>query len=205
MSFFRHLILKYTNNIYADEGISGTSVTKRPEFMKMIRHCKQGKIDLIITKSTQRFARNTLDALEHTRLLKSMGIGIIFETQVLDTRNMVSEFMLTVHFGMAQAESENISANVKWGKRKSAKNGNVAISYKSFLGYRRGPVGKPEIDPEEAVVIKRIYDSFLAGQSLNSIADSLTIDSISTPMGKEVWGSQGIKSILKNEKYCEAV
>jgi DNA invertase Pin-like site-specific DNA recombinase len=170
--------------------------------MKMIRHCKEGKIDLIITKSTQRFARNTLDALEHTRLLKSMGIGIIFETQGIDTRKTISEFMLTVHFGMAQAESENISANVKWGKRKSAKGGNVAISYKSFLGYRKGLDGKPEIDPEQAIIVNRIYDNFLAGRSFQDIADGLTADGIPTPMGKGKWRSEVIKSILKQEKYC---
>ncbi|MDR1564665.1 MAG: recombinase family protein [Oscillospiraceae bacterium] len=189
-------------SIYSDEGISGTSATKRPGFMKMIRHCKEGKIDLIITKSTQRFARNTLDALKHTRLLKSMGIGIIFETQGIDTRKTISEFMLTVHFGMAQAESENISANVKWGKRKSAKGGNVAISYKSFLGYRKGLDGKPEIDPEQAIIVTRIYDNFLAGRSFQDIADGLTADGIPTPMGKGKWRSEVIKSILKQEKYC---
>lgn len=187
--------------IFADKGISGTSATKRPEFMKMIRLCKQGKIDLILTKSVQRFARNTVDSLEHVRLLKSLGIGVIFETQGLDTRKMTNEFLLTVYASLAQAESESISANVKWGKQKSAAKGRVIFSYANFLGYHRGPDGFPEIDPEQAEVVRRIYDSFLAGQSRRQIAEALMAEGIPSPTGKSGWSPTSILAVLQNEKY----
>ena len=140
-SYYTDLIMRNPEwqlaGIYADEGITGTQATKRPDFMRMIRDCKKGKIDLIITKSVQRFARNTLDSIEYSRMLKNLGIGIIFETQGLDTRKMSNEFMLTIFASMAQNESENISANVKWGRQKAFKNGSVHFAYKSFLGYRK--------------------------------------------------------------------
>lgn len=187
--------------IYADEGITGTQATKRHNFMRMIRDCKKGKIDLIITKSVQRFARNTLDSIEYSRMLKSLDIGIIFETQGLDTRKMSNEFMLTIFASMAQNESENISANVKWGRRKAFKNGSVHFAYKSFLGYREGADKKPEIVPEEAVIIQRIYADFLSGTSLRDIADGLMADGIRTAKGKEKWTPEVVQSILRNEKY----
>ena len=188
--------------IYADEGISGTQAAKRPDFMRMIRDCKKGRIDLIITKSVQRFARNTLDSIEYSRILKSLGIGIIFETQGIDTRNMSNEFMLTIFASMAQNESENISANVKWGKQKAFKRGSVHFAYKSFLGYRKGEDGKPEIIPEEAAVIRRIYSDFLPGTSLQDIAAGLTADGILTAKGKDKWSREAVQSILRNEKYA---
>ena len=187
--------------IFADEGITGTSTTKRKDFQRMIRHCKAGKIDVILTKSISRFARNTVDSLEHVRLLKSMGIGVIFEKECLDTRYATNEFLLTIYASLAQAESESISANVKWGKQRSAKAGKVSISYGSFLGYRRGPDDRPEIVPEEAEIVRRIYSSFLAGRSRQQIADALTAEGIPTPMGKPLWGSTTVASILRNEKY----
>jgi DNA invertase Pin-like site-specific DNA recombinase len=187
--------------IYSDRGISGTQAKSRPGFQKMMRDAAAGKFDQILTKSVMRFARNTLDSLECVRKLKALGIGVIFETQGLDTRKMTNEFMLTIYSGMAQAESENISANVKWGRQKSFAKGNVSFSYGSFLGYRKGADGKPEIVPEEAVTIRRIYDSYLAGQTFRDIADSLTADGILTAMGKPQWSSQAVKSILKSEKY----
>ena len=187
--------------IYADEGISGTQALKRPEFMRMIRDCKKGKIDLILTKSVQRFARNTLDSIEYSRFLKSLGIGIIFEAQGLDTRQMSNEFMLTIFASMAQNESENISTNVKWGVRKAFKSGSVHFIYKSFLGYRKGIDDKPEIVPEEAEIVRRIYLDFLSGTSLKDIASNLTADGILTARKKEVWNQETIKSIIRNEKY----
>lgn len=169
--------------------------------MRMIRDCKKGRIDLIITKSVQRFARNTLDSIEYSRMLKSLDIGIIFETQGLDTRKMSNEFMLTIFASMAQNESENISANVKWGRRKAFKNGSVHFAYKSFLGYSKGADGKPEIVPEEAEIIQRIYADFLSGTSLRDIAAGLMADDILTAKGKETWTPEVIKSVLRNEKY----
>ena len=187
--------------IHADAGISGTMATKRPNFMRMIRDCKKRKIDLILTKPVQRFARNTLDSLEHVRLLKSMGIGVIFETQGLDTRKMSNEFMLTMYASMAQNESENISTNVKWGRQRSFAKGKVSISYGSFLGYRRGADGQPEVVPEEAAVVTQIYNDFLSGKTRQQIANTLTAQGTPTPMGKTVWTASTVHSILRNEKY----
>jgi DNA invertase Pin-like site-specific DNA recombinase len=187
--------------IYADKGLTGTIATKRPNFMRLIKDCRKGKIDLVLTKAVQRFARNTLDSLEHVRLLKGMGIGVIFELQGLDTRKMSNEFILTVYAGIAQVESENISANVTWGWQKSFKNGNVHIQYKNMLGYREGADGQPEIVPEEAAVIRRVYDRFLAGCSMQTIAGELTADGVLTARGNPTWRPENIQSILRQEKY----
>lgn len=187
--------------IYADKGITGTMVKKRKDFLKMIEHCKQGRIDLIITKSVKRFARNTIDCLKYVRLLKSLGIGVIFELEGIDTRHMESEFMLTIHSSMAQGESETNSSSIKWGKQKSYAKGRVSISYKSFLGYRKNEDGNTEIDPEEAKIVTRIYDEFLTGKSRQKIADDLTADGIPTPRNNKKWWSSTIHSILTNEKY----
>lgn len=187
--------------IYADKGITGTSVKKRDEFNKMIRKCKQGKIDMIITKSIARFARNTVDCLTHTRMLKELGVDVYFEEQGIHSTDPGAEFYITIYGSIAQSESENISANVKWGKAQSAKDGKVSFHYKNFLGYRKGEDGKPKIDLEQAVIVKRIYDRFLAGDSLATIAGDLNSDRIPTPSGKGEWRRGRIASILTNEKY----
>jgi DNA invertase Pin-like site-specific DNA recombinase len=169
--------------------------------MRMIRDCKKHKIDLILTKSIQRFARNTLDSLEFVRLLKSMDIGVLFEIQGINTLKMTNEMMLTMYAGMAQNESENISANVRWGWQRSFAKGKVNISYKSFLGYRKGADGQPEIVPEEAPIVRRIYNEFLMGLTPKQIADSLTEQGVPTPMGKPIWMASTVTAILRNEKY----
>lgn len=170
----------------ADKGITGTSIKKRDDFNKLMRHCKQGKIDMIITKSVARFARNTLDCLKHTRMLKEYNVDVYFEEQGIHSIQPGSEFYITIYGSIAQSESENISANVRWGKAQSAKEGNV-LQYKRFLGYRRGSDGKPEIDPEQAVTVKRIYERFLAGDSFATIANDLNADGIPTPSGIGQW------------------
>lgn len=187
--------------IYADEGITGTIAKKRPDFMRMIEDCRKGKIDLIITKSVSRFSRNNLDCLLYVRELKEMGIPIIFEKEGINTLQVSSELLITLFSGLSQAESESISMNVKIGKRQSLKNGNVPFSYKSFLGYRKGADGKPEIDEEQAVIIRRIFAEYLVGKSLLDIAKGLTADGIPTARGKSNWSSARVRSILTNEKY----
>ena len=187
--------------IFADKGITGTSVNKRDEFNKMIKLCKRNKIDMIIVKSISRFARNTVDCLHYTRMLKQLGIDVYFEEQGLHSIKPDSEFYISIYGTIAQSESENISANVKWGKLQSAKEGKVAFSYKNFLGYRKGNDGKPEIVPEEAEIIKMIYKRFLAGDSLKSIAEKLQKERKSSPTGKSEWSTTTIRSILSNEKY----
>ena len=187
--------------IFADKGITGTSVKKREKFNELMRLCKRGKVDMIITKSISRFARNTVDCLKYVRMLRELKVDVFFEEQGIHSIDPSSEFYITIYGSIAQSESENISANVKWGKAQSAKEGNVAFHYKNFLGYRRGADGKPEIDPEEAEVIKLIYERFLAGDSLGGIIDCLAERAIPSPGGKERWTYSTIRSILSNERY----
>ena len=187
--------------IYADKGITGTSMKKRDEFNKLIRQCKRGRVDMIIVKSISRFARNTLDCIRITRMLREIKVDVYFEEQNLHSIDPASEFYISIYGSIAQSESENISHNVAWGKAQSAKEGNVSFAYKSFLGYRQGADGKPEIDPAQAITVRRIYTEFLSGNSLQQIADGLTADSIPTPMGKAVWQPGVIHSILSNVKY----
>lgn len=188
--------------IYADEGITGTKATKRPEFLKMIRKCKQKKIDLILVKSISRFARNTVDCLNYIRTLKSLGIAVIFEKENINTLNEDSEMLTTIMGAFAQAESESISQNVKWGVRQAMKEGRVSIRYKNLYAYDEGEDGQPKIIESEAAVIRRINDEFLSGRSLPMIKDGLEADKILTPKGGNVWAVSAIRNLLKNEKYC---
>ena len=142
-----------------------------------------------------------MDTLNTVRMLKGMGIGIIFEKEGFDTRKATDEFLLTIFSGLAQAESESISANIKRGKEWSAAQGKVTFAYGSFLGYRKGPDGRPEIVPEEAAVVKQIYDRFLSGESFQQIALALQAQGIKTPKGCDEWSYTTIRSILRSEKY----
>lgn len=187
--------------IFADKGITGTSVLKRDEFNKMIKLCKDKKIDMILVKSISRFARNTVDCLHYTRMLKALGVDVFFEEQGIHSIKSDAEFYISIYGTIAQSESENISANVKWGKLQSAKEGKVVFSYKNFLGYRKGEDGKPEIDEEQAETVRMIYDRFLAGDSLKQIAEKLQNEQRLSPSGKSEWSSSTIRSILSNEKY----
>lgn len=187
--------------IYADKGITGTSYKKRDEFNRMICRCKQGKIDMIIVKSIARFARNTVDCLKFVRMLRDLNVDVYFEEQGIHSNQPGAEFYITIYGCIAQSESENISANVRWGKAQSAKEGNVPFHYKNFLGYRKGADGKPEIDPDEAEIVRFIYDRFLAGDSLGGIAQKLEDLQIPSPSGKPKWQFSTIQSILTNEKY----
>ena len=187
--------------MYADKGISGTSAKRRPEFLKMIRDAEQGKIDLVITKSVSRFCRNTLDGLEYVRRLKRCGVGVYFEKDHTNTLTMDNEMILTFLMSQAQSESESMSTNIKWGFRKRFQDGVVYYHYGTLLGYRRGPDGGPEIDPEEAAVVRRIFARCLMGQSFQQICDGLMADGVRTAQGDEKWYGSTVKSILQNEKY----
>lgn len=187
--------------IFADRGITGTSVLKSDEFNKMIKLCKNKKIDMILVKSISRFARNTVDCLHYTRMLKTLGIDVYFEEQGIHSIKSDAEFYISIYGTIAQSESENISANVKWGKLQSAKEGKVAFTYKNFLGYRKGADGKPQIDEEQAETVKIIYDRFLAGDSLKQIAVKLQNEKRLSPSGRNEWSTATIRSILSNEKY----
>lgn len=187
--------------VFADEGISGTQTKKRTEFNRMIRMCRNKKIDLVITKSISRFARNTVDCLEYVRQLKDLGIGVIFEKENINTLTMTSEFMVALYGSFAQAESESISKNVSWGKEKAYREGKVQFQYKYLLGYKKGTDGKPEIVPEEAEIVRLIYTLFLDGYSMTRIKKILENKGYLTAQGKKVWNESLIRSILKNEKY----
>lgn len=205
ISYYTDLINKKKEwtlaGIFADEGISGTQTKKRTEFNRMIRMCKNKKIDLVITKSISRFARNTVDCLEYVRQLKDLGIGVIFEKENINTLTMTSEFMIALYGSFAQAESESISKNVSWGKEKAYREGKVAFQYSKLLGYRKGEDGKPEIVPEEAETVKMIYAMFLDGYSMKSIKNILESRDLLTPTGKKIWSESLVRSILQNEKY----
>ena len=187
--------------IFADEGISGIQTKKRTEFNRMIRMCKNKKIDLVITKSISRFARNTVDCLEYVRQLKDLGIGVIFEKESINTLTMTSEFMIALYGSFAQAESESISKNVSWGKEKAFREGKVSFQYKHFLGYKKGADGKPKIVSEEAEIVRMIYKLFLDGYSMRNIKKVLENKEVLTATGKKIWNESLISSILKNEKY----
>lgn len=167
----------------------------------MITACKRGHIDLIITKSLSRFARNTVDCLDTVRLLKANGIGVYFEKENINTLTESSEFLITLFSGFAQAESESLSKNVAWGKQKSAEAGKVTFQYKKMLGYRKGADGQPEIVPEEAEIIRRIYHRYLDGCTLGQIKRELDEDGVPTAQGVERWSPSIIHNILTNEKY----
>ena len=187
--------------IFADEGISGTQAKKRPEFLKMIRLCRQGKIDLILTKSFSRFARNTVDSVDYIRELRALGIGVVSEKENMNTLNEDSEMLITILSCFAQAESESISKNVSWGIHQSFKNGKVPIKYSTLLGYRKGENDLPEIIPDEAEIVKGIFRSYLDGMSLKQIADSLNSRGVKTKHKNTTWKPEIVKGILKNEKY----
>lgn len=187
--------------VFADEGITGTQAKKRPEFMRLMELCEQGKIDLILTKSISRFSRNILDCVGYIRKLKALNIPIIFEKENINTMDAASEMLITMLGSFAQAESESISKNVKWGKRKAFQDGKATFNYNSFLGYRKGADGKPEIVPEEAEVVRRIFRMYLAGYSYVGIKRALDSDGIPTVQGKNEWSAGTIARMLKNEKY----
>ena len=187
--------------IFADKGLSGTSLKKRDNFNKMIAACKRGRIDTILTKSLSRFARNTVDCLETVRMLRARGIGVIFEKENINTLTESNEFLITLFSGFAQAESESLSANIARGKMMSMQAGNVPFQYKKLLGYREGEDGKPEIDPEEAKTVRRIYRRYLDGCSLSQIQRELEADHVPTAQGVQRWSYQIIHNILTNERY----
>ncbi|MBR5180423.1 MAG: recombinase family protein [Lachnospiraceae bacterium] len=187
--------------IFADEGISGTQTKNRTEFNRMIRMCKKKKIDLVLCKSTSRFARNTVDCLEYIRLLKSLGIGVIFEKENINTLTAQSEFILALYSSFAQAESESISKNITLGNQMAFKEGKVRYQYKHWLGYKKGEDGKPQIIPEEAEAVKTVFRLFLEGKSYNGIVKYMNDNNYVNRSSTGQWVSSMVKRILENEKY----
>ncbi len=188
-------------DMFADEGKTATSTKKRKDFLRMIKACEKGKVDLIITKSVSRFCRNTLDGLDYVRRLKRMGVGVFFEKENVNTLYMDNEMILTFMMSQAQAESESMSGNIRWGHRKNFKDGKVYFHYAGFLGYRRGENDLPEIDPEEAEIVRRIFSRYLIGHSVAKIIADLEADGIKTARGHKKWNDGVIRGMLRNEKY----
>lgn len=184
--------------IFADEGITGTSARKRPEFLRMIRQCRQKKIDIVLTKSISRFARNTVDCLNYIRALRELGIAVIFEKENINTLETDSEMLITMLGAFAQAESESISANVRWGIRQAMREGKAVIQYAHLYAYERGEDDKPRIIPEQAEVVRKIYRQYLAGASLRMIRDDLQANGVPSDTDEPNWTISRIKSILTN-------
>lgn len=187
--------------VYTDEGISGCNTKRREGFKKMIADAIDGQIDLIITKSVSRFARNTVDSLTTIRQLKEVGVEVYFEKENIWTFDGKGELLITIMSSLAQEESRSISENITWGQRKRFADGKVSMPYKHFLGYRKGADGTPEIVPEEAAVVRIIYGLFLEGKTQAGIAKYLMDRNIPSPSGSSKWSTTTITSILTNEKY----
>ena len=188
-------------SVYTDEGITGTNTKHREGFKRMVADALAGKIDLIVTKSVSRFARNTVDSLTTVRQLKEKGVEIYFEKENIWTLDSKGELLITIMSSLAQEESRSISENCTWGQRKRFADGKVTVPFKRFLGYDRGPDGNLVLNKDEAVIIRRIYSMFLQGMTPHGIAARLTADGIKSPGGKDKWNAGAVRSILTNEKY----
>ena len=189
--------------VYADPGISGTKAEKRPNFMRMIEDCRQGKIKRILVKSISRFARNTIDALLYIRELRDLGVGITFETENIDTLTQGGEVLLTILAAIAEEESRSISKNVRWAFQRKFKQGDVMINTGIMLGYKK--VGKDEngnsvykIVEEEAEIVRRIYREYVMGKSITGICRDLEKDGITTKLGSTKWRPSTVKKMLMN-------
>ena len=187
--------------IFADDGISGTNTRKREEFNRMIDEAMAGKIDMIVTKSISRFARNTLDCLKYIRQLKEKNIPVYFEKENINTMDAKGEVLLTIMASLAQQESQSLSQNVKLGFQYRYQQGQITVNHNRFLGYTKDENGQLVVEPKEAEVVKRIFREYLEGASLQQIARGLEADGILTGAGKAKWRAETLQKILKNEKY----
>lgn len=189
-------------DVFADEGKTGTSACKRKDFLRMIRQCRQGKIDMILAKSVSRFARNTVDTLNYTRELRSLGIPVIFEEQNINSIHPESEFLITIHGAFAQSESEDTSSRVRWGIQQSMRTGKANIQFKTLLGYKKGSDGEMVIVPEQAETVKLIYELYLSGKTLRNIKKTLEARGLRNAAGTTEWTTSNLRTILSDEKYC---
>lgn len=187
--------------VYTDEGITGTSTKHREGFKQMVADALEGKIDLIVTKSVSRFARNTVDSLTTIRQLKDKGVECFFEKENIWTFDGKGELLITIMSSLAQEESRSISENCTWGQRKRMADGRVSVPFDHFLGYERGENGELVINEEQAKTVRLIYDLFLQGLTPHTIANRLTAMGILTPRRKAKWNQGTVRSILTNEKY----
>lgn len=187
-------------DIFADEGISGVSMKKRDEFKRMLRHCREGRIDLILVKSVSRFGRNTVDIMRTVRNLRERGVTVIFEKENLDTSQMTSELMLAFFSAFSQSESESIRENIIRGNAMAYAQGKVSVSPAMF-GFKKGGDGEPVIDEEQAGVVRMIYKDYLDGMTPGDIKKKLERMHIKTAFGRDTWSTTVILALLQNEKY----
>ena len=187
--------------IYADEGISGTSILKREDFRRLITDCEEKKIDLVITKSISRFARNTLDCLKYIRRLKELGIPVIFEKENINTLDARGELLITIMASIAQQESQSISQNVRMGIQYRFQQGKPMLNHSRFLGYTKKRGGPLCIVPAEAIVVRQIFRDFLEGMTVGEIIEKLEAARVPSPAGKRKWYHSTVLSMLRNEKY----
>lgn len=187
--------------IYADEGISGTNTKKREQFKKMIQDCEAGKIDLVVTKSISRFARNTQDCLEYSRKLKDLGIGIYFEKENINTLEATGELLFTILSSLAQDESRSTSENTKWGIRNKFKRGILHLNTNRFMGYDKDKNGNLVINKKQAAIVKRIFNEYINGSNPDVIAKRLNEEEIKGCLGEPKWQVSTIMGMLQNEKY----
>lgn len=185
--------------IFVDQALSGKSKAKRHEFMRMVQDAENKKFDLILTKSISRFARNTRDCLETVRKLKSIGIGVFFEKESINTLSAESELMLTILSSVAEEELVSISQNMRWAYQRRFKQGKFSISTKRFLGYDKSKQGNLVINEEQAAIVRRIFTDYLSGLGVSKIAKGL--DGMRNISGNFKWASSAVLDILKNEKY----
>ena len=186
-------------DVYADEGISGTSVKKRKEFLRMMADCEVGKVDYIMAKSISRFARNTVECLSYVRHLQSIGVQLYFEKEGLDTATAVSELILTVMAAFAQEESRSISENLKWGIRRRFESGESR--WAKTYGYQKTKEGEIIIEPDEAAIVRMIFRMYQHGITIPDILDKLTFMQAPSARGRQAWNKTALKYLLQNEKY----
>ena len=198
-NFLSDSITQQFVGIYADEGITGTSIDKRDEFKRLLHDCRKGKIDRIITKSISRFSRNTKDCLTSVRELKGLGISIMFEKENIDTANITDEMMITIMGGLAQEESVSISQNLRWGYQKRMQAGNVKSIIAPY-GYKVYE-GKLVVSEKEAEIVRYIFNSYLNGAGCGKICFELREKHIQKDEKGTIWYESAVRSILKNEKY----
>lgn len=204
ISYYGKLIAEHEGwklvKIYTERA-SGTQIKKRPELIKMLKACKQGKIDLILTKTISRFGRNTLDTLKTLYDLLNLGVKVYFEKEDLNNYNKEMRTMMGIFAGFAQEESKNMSDNIKWGIRERMREGKVCLNCTQFLGYDKDENGRLVVVESEAVIVRKIYELYLSGWGVRKIKKYLEENGIKTVTGKDVWSTSTIDRILSNEKY----
>ena len=202
--YYTKLIEQTPNWINAgifSEKVSGLEVKKRQEFRKLLRSCRKGKIDLILTKSVSRFGRNTLDSLRALQELQVLGVDVYFEAEKLWLHDRQMQVLMTAYVAFAQAESEGASQSIRWGIKEGFRSGRSGYAEFVCFGYKQDDNGKLVIDEPDAKIVREIFEMRADGKSLGAISDWLYEQGVFSPTGKRRWSRETISKLLKNEKY----